>query len=307
CQTLLQKGIPAPEQLPKMDKFLSYRRTDGDTDIIFLCNQSDSVASETVPFDIKGRSVEIYDPYTGENYSIDASSTLDMEIEPLGSRFLIVHPGKKAFSPKQEWTVTDEIPVEGTWILTFPQIGVVSTDSLFSWPDSENHDIKYFSGTASYSIPLNITKKQLESGQKIVLSLGEVKDMASVTVNGTEMPLLWKTPFECDITDAVKTGENILEIKVTNLWPNRMIGDELEPDDLEWSEPLIYDYAPGKPRAGCYLTSNPDWLRNGNERPSKGRKTVGCFKFFTADSPLLPSGMFGPVSVKMLQQKLQIP
>ncbi|MDE5814007.1 MAG: hypothetical protein K2H72_06960, partial [Muribaculaceae bacterium] len=100
----------------------------------------------------------------------------------------------------------------------------------------------------------------------------------------------------------VKTGENILEIRVTNLWPNRMIGDELEPDDLEWSEPLIYDYAPGKPRAGCYLTSNPDWLRNGSERPSKGRKTVGCFKFFTSDSPLLPSGLLGPISVRFLQE-----
>lgn len=96
CQSLLQKGIPSPEQLPKMDKFLSYRRTDGDIDIIFICNQSDSVAAEIVPFDPKGRSVEIYDPYSRKNYSIDSSSPLEMEIEPLGSRLIIVHPGKKS-------------------------------------------------------------------------------------------------------------------------------------------------------------------------------------------------------------------
>ncbi len=127
--------------------------------------------------------------------------------------------------------------------------------------------------------------------------------MASVSVNGKQLPLTWKAPFECDITDAVVAGDNNLKVDITNLWPNRMIGDELEPDDLEWSEPLIYEYAPGSPVAGRYLTSNPEWLQNGGERPSKGRKTVGCFKFFTSDSPLLPSGLLGPVSIQLLQEK----
>ncbi|MDE5586647.1 MAG: hypothetical protein K2I92_10010, partial [Muribaculaceae bacterium] len=303
CQALLQQGIPAPEQLPTMNRFLSYRRTAGDTDVIFLSNQSDSVASETIQFDPKGQNVEVYDPYSQSRYSINPSDPLQIEIEPLGSRFLIISPAANFLPDKQEWTVTDILPVEGTWTISFPEVGDIATDSLFSWPESERHDIKYFSGTASYTMEVCISKKQFESGQKIMLSLGEVKDLASVSVNGIELPLMWKAPFECDITDALKAGVNQLEIKVTNLWPNRMIGDELEPDDLEWSEPLVYDYAPGKPRAGCYLTSNPDWLRNGSERPSKGRKTVGCFKFFTADSPLLTSGLLGPVSIQLLQKK----
>ncbi|MDE5850956.1 MAG: hypothetical protein K2H38_12520, partial [Muribaculaceae bacterium] len=301
CQTLLQQGIPAPEQLPKMDSFLSYRRTDGDTDIIFLCNQSDTIATGVVPFDPNGRNIEVYDPYSQERYSLTASEPLAMEIEPLGSRFLIISPEGAPLPSKQEWTLTDDMSVTGTWTISFPEIGDISAESLFSWPESDNQDVKYFSGTASYTIPFNISKTQLEPGQRMVLSLGEVKDMASVTLNGKELPILWKVPFDCDITDAVKEGENFLEIKVTNLWPNRMIGDELEPDDLEWSEPLVYDYAPGKPRAGCYLTSNPEWLRNGSERPSKGRKTVGCFKFFTADSPLLPSGLIGPVAIRIYE------
>ncbi len=298
CQSLLQQGISAQEQLPQMDKFLSYRRINGDTDIIFICNQSDSVATDILPFDPQGRSIEIYDPYSQKNYSIDSSSPIKIEIEPLGSRFLFVHPGKSSFLPKQEWTLTNTIPVEGNWTISFPELDKISTDSLFSWPDSNNHDVKYFSGTATYTIPVNISNQQLESGKKFMLSLGNVKEMASVKVNGKQMPLVWKAPFECDITDAIMTGENLLEIDVTNLWSNRMIGDEFEPDDLEWSEPLTYEYAPGKPRAGCYLTSNPEWLQNGTERPSKGRKTVGCFKFFTAESPLLPSGLLGPVEIK---------
>ena len=300
CQALLQKGIPAPEQLPTMEQFLTYRRTDGDTDIIFLSNQSDSISAGTVPFDPKGRSVEVFDPYSQKKYSIASGKPLEIEIEPFGSRFLIIHPGKSHLPQKQEWSSTGTIPIEGTWTISFPEIGDVDSASLFSWPESDRQDIKYFSGTANYAIPFDIEKEQIREGERMLLSLGEVKDMASVKVNGIRMPLTWKAPYECDITDAVKAGENLLEIEVTNLWPNRMIGDELEPDDLEWSEPLIYDYAPGKPRAGCYLTSNPDWLRNGTERPSKGRKTVGCFKFFTADSPLLPSGLLGPVAITTL-------
>jgi hypothetical protein len=60
---------------------------------------------------------------------------------------------------------------------------------------------------------------------------------------------------------------------------------------------LKYDFAPGSPVAGRYMAKYPDWLRLGQPRPSKGRKSVYCFKFFQADSPLLPSGLFGPVEI----------
>ncbi len=302
CQELLQKGVPAPEQLQKMKKFISYRRTDGNTDFIFLSNQADTIAKDLIPFDTDGRTVEVYDPYSLEKYSLDPSDPLVIEIEPNGSRFLIISPFATTLSSKPNFVSIDSIPLEGTWTVHFPEYGEVHTDNLFSWPESDNHDIKYFSGTATYTIPINLKDEQLKPEQRMMLSLGEVKEMASVSVNGKRMPLLWKAPFKCDITDAVRPGQNIIEIAVTNLWPNRMIGDELEPDDLEWSEPLIYEYAPGKPVAGCYLTSNPDWLRNGTERPSKGRKTVGCFKFFREDSPLLPSGLLGPVGIQIFSK-----
>ena len=80
------------------------------------------------------------------------------------------------------------------------------------------------------------------------------------------------------------------------------LNPEQEPDDLEWSEPLVYTYAPGSPEVARYLLSNPEWLRKGLPRPSRGRKTVGCFKFFTADSPLLPSGLLGPVRLILLKE-----
>ena len=301
CQALLQQGLPSLEQLPKIPEFLTYRRSAGDTDIIFVCNQADTAASALIPFDPGKRGVEIWNPYTLERFSLPVADGMRVEIEPFGSRFLIIRPGVSSLPAEATHTVTASVPVEGAWTITFPDIPTLSADTLFSWPDHSDPDIRYFSGTARYRTSVEMPRRECPPGAaaRIILSLGNVKEMAKVKVNGHEMPILWKAPYECDVTDALVSGKNEIEIEVTNLWPNRMIGDELEPDDLEWSEPLIYDYAPGKPRAGCYLTSNPDWLRNGTARPSKDRKTAGCFKFFTADSPLLPSGLLGPVELRI--------
>jgi hypothetical protein len=305
CQALLQQGLPSLEQLPAMKSFRSYRRTDGDTDIIFMCNPSDTTASDVVKFDFAGRGVEIWDPYTCTMYAVEAIFPLSLSIEPYGSRFLIVRPDrsdKKLLPPEPK--VVKEYDLDGKWRVTFPEIGTVTVDTLFQWQNHKEHDIRYFSGTVVYNQTFNLPEKlqPKEDGvQRVILSLGDVKNMASVKVNGEFVRLMWKSPFECDITDALHCGDNHIEVSVTNLWRNRMIGDEFEPDDLEWSEPLVYSFAPGKPRAGCFLLSNPDWLVKGTPRPSAGRKTVGCFKFFTADSPLLPSGIIGPVKLKLTE------
>lgn len=304
CQALLQQGFPAKEQLPKIPEFLTYHRVDGDCDIIFVCNQADTTATGIIPFDPKNRSVEIWNPYTLARYSLPKDNPLQIDIEPMGSRFLIIRPGDSTLPVGQKWAIKSTIPLNVEWTIDFPEIDTIKTYTLFSWPDSDIQDIRYYSGTARYSTSFKIPKEQHpSSSERVILNLGEVRDMAKVYVNGKEMPLEWKAPYECDITEVLKKGNNILEIEVTNLWANRMIGDELEPEDLEWSEPLVYEYAPGKPTAGRYLKSNPDWLINGKERPSKGRKTVGCFKFFTADSPLLPSGLIGPVSISLLRKE----
>ena len=132
-----------------------------------------------------------------------------------------------------------------------------------------------------------------------MLCLGEVKNTARVMVNGRECAHLWKQPFRCDVTEQITNGDNTIEIEVTNLWPNRMIGDEQQPDDVEWGEPFVYTYAPGNPVIGRLMKSVPQWLAEGRPRPSQGRKTVVSFKFFEKDDPLLPSGLLGPVRIEV--------
>lgn len=315
CQSLLQRGVPAKGQIQITDRFKTYRRTDGANDILFICNPTDNTVADTLrlAYLAGDRSMELWDPYSVTMNSLPEKDNIIITIEPNGSRFIIISrqaqsmtevikekTAENALLTDSNNAFAESIMLDKGWSLSFPsdkEPTTIITDTLFDWTSSSMPELKYFSGTATYTRTVTLKKKQL-NGRRAVLSLGKVKNMATVRVNGKGFPVMWKAPFLLDITSALRNGNNTIEIDVTNLWPNRMIGDEHEPDDIEWSEPFIYSYAPGSPVAGRFMKSIPDWLRNGTPRPSKGRKTVGCFKFFTADSPLLPSGLLGPVSIK---------
>lgn len=125
-----------------MKNLLTYRRTDGDTDIIFLCNQADTEAADTLRFDFGNRSVEIWDPYTCDRFSADNSGVLPLRLELFGSRFVVVRPGESALPSSVEMAVGATYPLEGSWSIDFPEIGTVKTDSLFSWHTSDNPDFR---------------------------------------------------------------------------------------------------------------------------------------------------------------------
>ena len=323
CQSLLQRGVPAKEQLTGMKTLKTYRRTDGGNDIIFVCNPTDKVATDTLHIGslMAGKATELWNPYSLDMTAMAAADTV-MTIEPNGSRFVVItaEPLSKDFGKAEEVNdmgnllplcddnrpAATTIPIANGWTLRLPELAcgrdtVCSADTLSDWTTSSFDGLKYFSGTATYTNTVTLKRKQLKDS-KAVLDLGTVKNMAAVRINGRAFPVMWKAPFLLDVTAALRPGKNEIEIDVTNLWPNRMIGDEQEPDDIEWSEPLVYEYAPGSPVAGRYMASIPDWLKNGTPRPSKGRKTVCSFKFFTADSPLLSSGLLGPVTLQLYKQ-----
>ncbi len=112
-------------------------------------------------------------------------------------------------------------------------------------------------------------------------TFGTVREIAEVLVNGKNLGVLWWPPFRLDVTDAVRPGTNQLEVRVTNLWVNRLIGDEQVPDDVGWQ--------------GVTFSSWPEWLVKGTPRPEPRRKTFTTWRHNRADSPLIPSGLIGPV------------
>jgi len=109
--------------------------------------------------------------------------------------------------------------------------------------------------------------------------------------------VVWKPPFQVEITQALRRGQNKLEVRVTNLWPNRLIGDEQQPDDCVWDNASTWNVDGKTITVGQPLKEVPAWLREGRPRPSAGRYTMTSWKFYTKDSPLLESGLLGPVRI----------
>jgi hypothetical protein len=176
--------------------------------------------------------------------------------------------------------------ISGGWNLSFPpNWGAppsVKLDKLISWTDYTNDGVRYFSGTATYDKDISVSAEQLKVGRELWIDLGVVKNFAEVSLNGQNLGVLWKPPFRVNLTAAAKPGANRLQIKVTNLWPNRLIGDEQLPDDRVWN--------------GKQLAAWPDWFLQGKPSPT-GRLTFTTWHHWTKHDALLQSGLLGPVTL----------
>lgn len=183
--------------------------------------------------------------------------------------------------------IPETMEVSGAWEVSFPpNLGAPSQikfSQLYSWPESTEEGIRYFSGTATYRKQISIPEKYVQTGRSLELDLGRVRVIAEVIVNGKNLGILWKHPFRINLGDAIRSGQNDLEIRITNLWPNRLIGDARYPEDCEWG-----DWLP---------KSWPDWLINKTGRISK-RVTFTTWRHWRANDPLQPSGLLGPVVLR---------
>jgi hypothetical protein len=175
----------------------------------------------------------------------------------------------------------------GPWDVTFPPNWgappAITLDKLISWTDHPDNGVRYFSGTATYTKEIDLSAAELVSGRELWLDLGMVKNFATVSLNGQDLGVLWKPPFRVNLTSAARPGSNKLAIKITNLWPNRLIGDEQLPEDREWD--------------GDRLKEWPQWLLEGKPSPT-GRFTFTTWHHWKKDAPLLESGLIGPVTLK---------
>ena len=271
-------------------------RRDGETEIYFVANPDARAAEATAVFRVSGKRPELWDPIDGKGrglaqYTIAGGRTsVPLRLAPRQSFFIVF---RKATTPGSAAGENFSIPVEsatlgGPWEVSFdPQWGGperVVFETLDDWSQRPEDGIKHYSGTAVYRKTFDLPPDVAAAATRLWLDLGTVKNIAGVRLNGCDLGVVWCDPWRVDITGAVKAKTNLLEIRVANLWPNRLIGDEREPPDAE--------YAPGG-----RLTRWPDWLLKGEPRPSSGRLTFATWKHFTKDSPLLPSGLLGPVKI----------
>jgi hypothetical protein len=182
---------------------------------------------------------------------------------------------------KANVTLPKPSDISENWQASFPK-KEVAFDKLISWSDSNDDYVKYFSGTAVYRKSFNVPKDFLTSDQRVYLDLGKVNTIAELKINKKDFGILWTLTKVIDITDALKAdGNNQIEIRVTNLWPNRLIGDAHLPDDAERNP-------------NGTLTQWPAWLLQGHPIPN-GRETFCMWNLWKKDDALQPSGLIGPV------------
>jgi len=313
CQSLLRRGrfvddfhSSSRSLATGQDALQWIHRQDGDIDFYFVANTADTPVQTVVSLTGAGRVPEFWNP---ENAGIaDAPAWqvaggrtgILLDLGAGQSTFIVLRRATDQEGPGlalPRRTVLREWPVAGPWRVSFPERwgapAEITLPELASWSESPIDGVKYFSGTARYEKTLNI--KKINTSSRYVLDLGDVKNLAVVRVNGQPLPVLWRPPFRIDVTDFLRKGDNNLEIDVTNLWVNRLVGDEREPDDLRWTEQR-------RPGSGAFILEEPDWLKNGTPRPSQGRKAVVSYKIFTKDEPLLPSGLLGPVVLREVSE-----
>jgi hypothetical protein len=165
---------------------------------------------------------------------------------------------------KYSFTVPEADPAKKcgmSWTLSFPAgwgaPESIHVDRFQSWTESTDPGIKYFSGTAVYRTDLRVTPGLAAPGGQLWLQLGQVREIATVSVNGRAVQTLWRDPFAVRIDPLLHAGNNTIEIKVTNLWPNRLIGDLQPSATAQYTRTNVHAY--------------------------------------TRDSPLLPSGILQPI------------
>ncbi len=253
-------GISEDVNIPVGFKFL--HRTLPGIEIYWVNKPAKDYQTTTLSFRVNGMKPMLWHPDNGLQEEVsytqhDGRTDVRLNLVPDDAVF-VVFSGKaenEFISPAV--VKKSETPLDGKWTVYFQEKRGAPTSAEFttlgSYTDSTDEGIKYFSGIASFTKSFEV-----QQGEKTVLDLGRVADLAKVYVNGEYCGAAWKEPYLVDISKAVKLGSNSLEVKVANVWVNRLIGDE----------------QPGATRIG--------WT------DAQG---------FNGQEPLLPAGLLGPVKV----------
>ena len=207
--------------------------TTEDGEVYFVSNQTEETISFDANFRVKGMQPELWDPETSEvrylpqHKELTAVTAVPMTMAPLESAFIVFREPAKNLEGENFPEAELIAAVDGPWTIEFekgkggPEQAVI-TENLFDWMESENPQIKYFSGTAKYTASFTIDKMPAD---QIYVDLGEVMVMAKVKVNGQEAGGVWTMPYQVNVTDFVKEGENTIEVEVVNCWRNRLVGE----------------------------------------------------------------------------------
>ena len=253
------------------DAGLRYTHRDlGSKQLYFVSNPNPKeLPAARAVFRVSGMGAELWDPATGKRHSLKGKSVgkdrteLGLQFEPHQSFFIVFRKagGGSAGLDEPEPLLTACSPaatLQGPWEVSFdPKRGApekVSLSKLTDWTLSADDGVKHYSGIATYRTRFDWPDSPSSSGKKVIigggkervwLDLGEMRVMADVRLNGQDLGVVWTPPMRVDITRALVRGMNELEVRVANLWPNRLIGDAGVPEDKRVSWTSWSPFKPG--------------------------------------------------------------
>lgn len=259
-----------PDFLSDKDSILFVHRKTDNGEFYWLDNRRDAMVKTHVTLRTSNvTQPQIWRAYQGTREQVKASTTangteLDLTFDPQESYFVVFDKTAEAApAAVDRANETEVLTLENPWNVKFQeQRGApaeTTMNTLASLSENSDEGIKYFSGTATYTTTFKLDKKTLKDSKALYLDLGKVGNIAEVKLNGKDLGTYWALPFRIRIDGAVVKGENTLEVKVTNFWTNRLIGD--------------------------------------TQPTTKEKLTWTAMPFYQPNSLLLPSGLIGPVKI----------
>lgn len=228
----------------------------GRTDLYFVSNRTNLAQTASLAFRVTGRVPELWNAVTGERIrasrvQVEAKATVvDLAFPPCGSWFVVFPANATTTRRESVEPVQIQRELASGWRVDFdPRLGgpgAVEWAHLQSWTESTEPGIRYYSGTATYHQDV-AWPARLRSGERWWLDLGEVRELAEVRVNGQGCGVVWAPPYRVEITRAWRMGTNRVEIDVVNFWPNRIIGDASLPSSQRLTRTNIRKLVPGTP------------------------------------------------------------
>jgi hypothetical protein len=276
----LPEALQAKHILPDFEGPCEFtHRRSGDTDIYFVCGQGPAECA----FRVSGKQPELWDAVSGTirdapdwRATDDGRTRVALELPTNGSVFVVFRkpghppPSKPGAAPSVERALG------GSWNLSFePGRGATASavfEELIAWDRHPDSGIKFFSGKATYRKTFELTGQEAE--RQVRLQLGEVRCIAQVRLNGKDLGIVWTDPWSIELTGALKTGRNALEIDVINTWVNRLIGDAALPPQKR--------------------------VTKSNVALLSGKRTLKAYQGFASEDPLMSSGLLGPVRLEYL-------
>jgi hypothetical protein len=272
AEVLSRLGVPPDFEADGPVRYT--HRRDGEVDIYFLGNTQSQPLSANGRFRVTGRRPEWWDAATGRRRALpqfteaDGVTTVPLAFAPAQSGFVVFRDPASATTSgnaKNFASLSPVFEVAGAWDVSFdPNWGGPATvrfERLEDWTKRPEPGIRNYSGTATYRRVFDLDAERLaRTRRECYLDVGDVQVMASVRLNGRDLGVAWCAPWQVEIpAGLLRDRGNELEIRVANLWLNRLIGD-----------------------AGL---------------PPEQRRTWTTRNSFHKETPRVPSGLLGPVQI----------